>query len=63
MAYFLAAVSNMSPGIHMHKCPACTFTWAHADLNHGNQQAHTCPNCGTGPIWNRFHGEGEPAHA
>lgn len=39
-------------GMHGHVC-YCGAEWTHSDLNAGDPEAHTCPECGDGPIWER----------
>lgn len=39
---------------HAHKCEYCSHVWRHTGMNAGNEQAHKCPQCHTGPYWERL---------
>jgi phage FluMu protein Com len=39
--------------LHWHRCGRCGTMWAHADDSFGSVAAHTCPQCGTGPWFNK----------
>jgi hypothetical protein len=53
-----AAPSKQAPakavgvGMHSHTCPN-GHIWSHSDDSFGNVQAHMCPLCGAGPVWNK----------
>jgi hypothetical protein len=38
---------------HSHRC-TCGVIWSHLGSNAGNEAAHICPGCGSGPIWERY---------
>ena len=37
---------RVSLAIHSHRCAVCGNVWFHTEGCGGNQQAHTCANCG-----------------
>jgi hypothetical protein len=37
---------------HYHRCYRCGNEWGHTSASHGNVNAHRCPACGAGPVWN-----------
>lgn len=36
---------------HAHQCDHCGTIWRHGVSKRGNEAAHMCPECGTGPHW------------
>jgi hypothetical protein len=58
------------PTHHRHKCPECECVWEHHNNAHGDEAAHTCPDCGhnsppgtqDGGTWWKYHGPEAPKH-
>lgn len=46
---------------HRHKCRSCNHIWEHPDECAGNEQAHTCSNCGT-QTWVRHYDQDNSRH-